>query len=63
VDWSANALRRNAQPPSQSCWSSSTRFTGTQGVRPLGGCEAHVMRNAEPRSTKRLEENILLNVL
>jgi hypothetical protein len=23
VDWSANALRRNAQPPSQSSWSSN----------------------------------------
>src|SRR5258708_40247489 len=26
VDWSANPLSRNAQPPSQSSWSSSTRF-------------------------------------
>jgi site-specific recombinase XerC len=25
VDWSANALRRNAQPPSQSSWSSQVQ--------------------------------------
>jgi DNA-directed RNA polymerase specialized sigma24 family protein len=32
VDWSANALRRNAQPPSQSSWSSSTRFAVKRAV-------------------------------
>src|SRR4029077_17499091 len=32
VDWSANALRRNAQPPSQSSWSSSTGFAVKRAV-------------------------------
>ncbi len=32
MDWSANALRRNAQPPSQSSWSSSTRFAVRRAV-------------------------------
>jgi len=32
VDWSANALRRNAEPPSQSSWSSSTRFAVKRAV-------------------------------
>jgi F-type H+-transporting ATPase subunit b len=32
VDWSANALRRNAQPPSQSSWTSSTRFAVKRAV-------------------------------
>jgi len=32
VDWSANALRRNAQPPSQSSWSSSIRFAVKRAV-------------------------------
>jgi hypothetical protein len=32
VDWSANPLSRNAQPPSQSSWSSSTRFTVKRAV-------------------------------
>src|SRR5258706_9808288 len=32
VDWSANALRRNAQPPSQSSWSSRTRFAVKRAV-------------------------------
>jgi hypothetical protein len=32
VDWSANALRRNAQAPSQSSWSSSIRFAVKRAV-------------------------------
>ncbi|MEY2608451.1 MAG: hypothetical protein QOH31_6305 [Verrucomicrobiota bacterium] len=32
VDWSANPLSRNAQPPSQSSWSSSTRFAVKRAV-------------------------------
>ena len=32
VDWSANALRRNAQPPSQSSWFSITRFAVKRAV-------------------------------
>ena len=32
MDWSANALRRNAQPPSRSGWSSSTRFAVKRAV-------------------------------
>jgi hypothetical protein len=32
VDWSANALRRNAQPPSQSSWSSNTGFAVKRAV-------------------------------
>ena len=32
MDWCANALRRNAQPPSRSSWSSSTRFAVKRAV-------------------------------
>src|SRR5260221_12655663 len=32
VDWGANAIRRNAQPPSQSSWSSSTHFAVKRAV-------------------------------
>jgi hypothetical protein len=32
VDWSANAVRRNAQPPSQSSWSSNARHAVKRAV-------------------------------
>jgi len=32
VDWSANDLKRNAQPPSKSSWSYSTRFAVKRAV-------------------------------
>ena len=55
MDWSANALRRNAQPPSQSSWSSKdadsnahTRAFGNSS----GGGRDHRAENSAPRITQ-----------